>query len=83
MDQLERDGVDHQAGEVGALLVQVFRQRHAHRGLGDEAQRDQQFPQRLVAAFLLDQRDAQLVFADDAFLDQQFAEGEFCLFCHR
>ncbi len=81
-DQLQCDGVHHQAVQVRALLVEVFRQRFAHRVLGDEAQRDQQLAQRFIAALLLDQRDAQLVFADDPFLYQQFAEREFRLFCH-
>ncbi len=60
--------------EVDALLAQALRQRVAQRRLGDEAERDQQPADRLVRLGLFQQRDAQLVFADDALGDQDLAE---------
>ena len=72
-NELERGGIHHHVGQIRALLVQVFGERIAHRGLGDEAQADEQLAQLIAGALLLDQGDANLVFADDALLNQQFA----------
>jgi hypothetical protein len=69
--QFDRSGIDRDVRQIGTLLVEVFAQGFAHCGFGDEAQADQHFPQRYAATALLDQCDAQLIFADHTFADQQ------------
>ncbi|MBV6475117.1 MAG: hypothetical protein MOGDAGHF_00629 [Rhodocyclaceae bacterium] len=72
--QAQRAGVDDGAGEVDAFLAEAFAERVAQRRLGDEAQADQQLADRLVGLHLLQQRDAQLILADDSLRDQDLAE---------
>ena len=73
-DQRQCRRVDDDVGEVDALLAETFRQRITQGGFGNEPQRNQQLADRLVQLHLLEQRDPQLVFAEDALGDQDLAE---------
>jgi hypothetical protein len=53
--------------QIDTLLAQTFRERLAQCGFRNEAERNQQFADRLVRLHLLKQRNAQLIFGKDAF----------------
>ena len=73
-DQLQRRGVHHDLGQVDAAKAELLGQRIAQRGLGDEAQIDQQLADGLVGLELLEQGDAQLVLGQDALQDQDLPD---------
>ncbi len=66
--------IDDGVTEVDRPLTERLAQGIAQRGFRDKAERDQQPPHRLVGLHLIEQRDAQLVFADDALRDQELAD---------
>ena len=71
------------AGQIHALLADGVGHDIANHGFGDEAQQHHLPAQRQFAAFLLDQRDAQLVLRDQPLLNQQIAQAQFfSLFGH-
>ncbi|MPN55351.1 hypothetical protein SDC9_203033 [bioreactor metagenome] len=72
--QLEGLGVDGSMAQIDALFAQAFRERMAQRGFGHKPERYQQLADRLVLLHLLQQGDAQLVFRQDAFGDQDLSE---------
>ncbi len=72
--KVQRRGVDDRIREVDALLAKAFRERIAQRGFRDEAERHQQLADRLVRLHLFQQRDAELVLAQDALGDQDLAK---------
>jgi hypothetical protein len=45
-DELQRRGIDNRIRQIDALFAEAFRERVAQRRLGDEAERDQELPDR-------------------------------------
>jgi len=77
--ELERGGVDDDAAQIPRLQAELLGERIAQRRFGHEAELHQQPAHRHVALGLLEQRDAQLVFGQDALVDQDLAEMTFRL----
>ena len=72
--QLQRGGGDHGVAEIDRLVAERLAQGVAQGGLADEAEGDQETAEQLVGLLLLQQGDAQLVFADDALSQQDLAD---------
>ena len=74
IDHLDRIRIGHDSRQVDGFLLQRLAERGTHDGLGRETEIDQQFTERLVNLFLLGQRDVQLIFGDDPFIDQNLTQ---------
>ena len=74
-DELDGLAVHDDVGEIGAALSERPAYDIADDGLGSEAEADQDLAERLPALLLLDERDAHLIGADHALLDQQLPDA--------
>jgi hypothetical protein len=73
-DEFQRRRVDDRIRQIDALFAETFGEGIAQGGLGNEAQRNQEFPDRLIRLHLLEQGDAQLILAEDALGDQDLTQ---------
>ena len=62
------------AGHINIALPKIFRQRFAQRRFADEAEANQGLAKLFAVALLFDERDSELVFAQNAALAQNLAE---------
>ena len=72
--QRQRRRIDDRVGQVDAQLAQAFGQRITQGCFRNKTERNQQFADRLVGLHLLQQGDAQLIFAKNSLGDQELTD---------